>query len=276
MSRRPDAVPPGEPSSQRAGRPPDRWSSGHRAPRSRRTEPGSPLDALLDTGPGFGHALRGYDRAEVDNFVVWAESELLAARRENDDLVTRYAECAAEREISRRLLARSPSGQELTLVSERIGRMLRMAADEATELTAAATEEADRIVADARADADARLRKAHEIKELAVASGDHLLEEARRLREDAAAELAAARVQAQAELDRARTEAEQLTHAADRERRARETELRAELDELHRQQAVARETLRRLTEQIDEALHALAGAPQAPVELVIVGNVARG
>jgi cell division septum initiation protein DivIVA len=244
-------------------------------PRHRRS-PGSALDALLDTGPGFATGIRGYDRMQVDNYVAWAEGELVAARRETEDLLTRYGRCSAELEISRRLLAQSPEGQDMTLVSERIGSMLRLAADEAAALTAAGAAEADAIVAEARIDADARLRKAQEIKQLAVTTSDRLREDAERMRAEAAAEL-----------QRARIEAEQMTRVLEREHRDREVAsaraaadqvaaLRAEVEDLQGQRSRARESLRHLTSQLDEALDALAGTPQPPVELVVVGNVARG
>src|SRR5215218_10371596 len=167
------------------------------------------LDALLTTAPVFRSSVRGYDRLQVDNYVSWAESELRAARRETDDLVERYGRACAELEISRRLLARSPGGQEMSVLSERMGRMLRMAADEAAALTAAGQEEADQVLADARTEADARLRKAHEIKQLAVEASDRMREDARLLRAEAAAELEKARVHAtevarEAEAERAR------------------------------------------------------------------------
>jgi cell division septum initiation protein DivIVA len=235
-----------------------------------------PLDALLDTGPGFPTALRGYDRLEVDNYVAWAEGELRAARRETEDLLTRYGRCSAELEISRRLLARSPQGQDLTAVSERIGTMLRLAADEAAELTAAGAAEADTILAEARLDADARLRKAQQIKQLALADSDRLREDAERVRAEAAAELQRAREQAAAELERARSEAAAREEAAARAAALQVAELRAEIEDLQRQRARARESLRRLTTQLDEAIGALSGATQGPVELVVVGNVARG
>jgi cell division septum initiation protein DivIVA len=252
-----------------------------------RRSAGSALDALLDTGPGFSTGIRGYDRVQVDNYVAWAEGELVAARRETEDLLTRYGRCAAELEISRRLLAQSPEGQDMTLVSERIGTMLRLAADEAAALTAAGAVEADAIVAEARIDADARLRKAQEIKQLAVATSDRLREDAARMRAEAAAELQRARAQATAERERARIEAEQLTRLLEREHREREAAtaraaadqvagLRAEVEDLQRQRARARDSLRHLTSQLDEALDALAGSPQPPVELVVVGNIARG
>ena len=282
MFRRADLDPAGSTGPEPAG-------TGRGLPREplhRRSAP-SAMDALLDTGPGFATGIRGYDRLQVDNYVAWAEGELLAARRETEDLLTRYGRCSAELEISRRLLAQSPEGQDLTLVSERIGTMLRLAADEAAELTAAGAAEADALLAEARLDADARLRKAQQIKQLAVAASDRLREDAERVRAEAAAELQRARAQAAAELERARTESEQMTRQLEREHREREAAtaraaaqqvaaLRAEIEDLQRQRARARESLRHLTTQLDEALDALAGPPQQPVELVVVGNVARG
>src|SRR3954470_3134773 len=76
------------------------------------------FDALLTTAPVFRTSVRGYDRLQVDNYVSWAEAELRTARRETDDLVDRYGRACAELEISRRLLARSPEGQEMTVLSE--------------------------------------------------------------------------------------------------------------------------------------------------------------
>jgi cell division septum initiation protein DivIVA len=255
MSRRSDE-PPRHAARAAAGARADRRSGRPVPPPARRRGPGGQIDALLDTGPGFRRALRGYDRDEVDHYVAWVDAELYAARRATDDLMARYGSCSAELEISHRLLAQSPYGQQLTLVSERVGAILQMAADEAAELTAAAEADAGRIAAEARADADARLRKAHEIKQLAMAAGDRFREEARRLRDEAAAELESARTAS-----------------------ARIADLQAEVEDLQRQRAAARESLRRLTEQIDRALQALAGTPQgvpqAPVELVIVGNIAR-
>jgi colicin import membrane protein len=256
------------------------------------------LDAMLTTAPVFRTSVRGYDRLQVDNYVSWAEGELRAARRETDDLVDRYGRACAELEISRRLLARSPGGQEMTVISERMGRMLRMAADEAAALTASAQEEADSILADARTESDARLRKAHEIKQLAVEAGDRMREEARLLRAEATAELDRARARAaevlrEAEEERSRLaeeaaqERRQLAEQAAQERSRAEAELakwltdtrasarreqeetaaaaeaamaeaRGELEELHRRRDRACESLLRLNEQIGVALDTVA------------------
>src|SRR4051812_40871599 len=245
------------------------------------------LYALLTTAPVFRTAVRGYDRLQVDNYVSWAESEVRAARRETDDLVERYGRACAELEISRRLLARSPEGQEMTAISERMGRMLRMAADEAAALTAAGQTEAEQILADARTEADARLRKAHEIKQLAVEASDRMREEARLLRAEATAELDRARAQAaqilrdaaeereklavQAAEGRSRAEAELAQWLHDPRAAARGeqeepaaaaeaalAEMRGELEDLHRRRDRACESLLRLNEQIGVALETVA------------------
>jgi colicin import membrane protein len=245
------------------------------------------LDAMLTTAPVFRTSVRGYDRLQVDNYVSWAEGELRAARRETDDLVDRYGRACAELEISRRLLARSPGGQEMTVISERMGRMLRMAADEAAALTASAQEEADSILADARTESDARLRKAHEIKQLAVEAGDRMREEARLLRAEATAELDRARARAAELLREAEVERGRLAEEAAQERSKAEAELakwltdtratarreqeetaaaaeaamaevRGELEELQRRRDRACESLLRLNEQIGVALETVA------------------
>ena len=221
------------------------------------------LDGLLGTAPCFRTAVRGYDRIQVDNYVAWAEVEIATARREADDLMVRYGQCSAELEISRRLLARSPEGQELTFVSERVGRMLRMAADEAAEITAGAETEADQIVSEARADADARLRKAHEIKELAAAASDRMRAEAQAELERAREQAAHYRRDAMAQL---RREQEVAAAAA----AAQVAVLQEEVMELRRRREQARESLRRLTDQIGEAIDALAGTrPADPVNFVV-------
>ncbi|MGY1616223.1 hypothetical protein ACI797_05705 [Geodermatophilus sp. SYSU D00691] len=246
------------------------------------------LNALLTTAPVFRSSVRGYDRLQVDNYVAWAEAELRAARRETDDLVERYGRASAELEISRRLLARSPEGQEMSAISERMGRMLQMAADEGAEITASAQEEAEQILTEARIEADARLRKAHEIKQMAVEAGDRMREEARLVRAEATATLERARAEAaqilrdaeeerdrlarEAQESRSRAEAELAKWLADTRAAARReqeeaaaaaeamvAEARGEVEELDRRRARATESLLRLNEQIGVALETVAG-----------------
>jgi cell division septum initiation protein DivIVA len=145
------------------------------------------LDEFLDHRPVFRVRMQGYDRLEVDNYTAWVESELATARREAEHLLSRFGECSAELEISRRLLADAPPGREAFPVSQRVRDMLRLAEDEAAALVAAGEKEAEHLLAEARTEADARLRKAHEIKEMAVDAADQILDQARRERAGAAA-----------------------------------------------------------------------------------------
>jgi cell division septum initiation protein DivIVA len=223
------------------------------------------LDAMLSTRPCFRGALRGYDRLQVDNYVAWAESELLTVRRQNDHLLGRYGAAQAEVEISRRLLSQSPRGRELSSASDRVGEMLRLAADEASSMTAAGADEAERILAEARLEADARLRKAQEIKRLAMTAS----EQARRERAEAAGLLERARRQAEELLSHAASERDQLTSEA-ADARARLAAVQEEVDDLRRQRDEARQLLRRLTDQIGQALEAVSAA--VPEERIIFDN----
>ena len=79
----------------------------------------------------------------------------------------------------------APKGQALPPSAGECRREHALASDEAAALTEAGAEEAERLLAEARTEADARLRKAHEIKELAVVAADELQDQARRLRAEA-------------------------------------------------------------------------------------------
>jgi cell division septum initiation protein DivIVA len=230
------------------------------------------LDELMDHRPVFRVRMQGYDRLEVDNYTAWVEGELVAVRREVDHLLRRFGECSAELEISRRLLAEAPPGREAFPVSQRVRELLRLAEDEAAAITEAGAHEAERVIAEARTEADARLRKAHEIKEMAVGTADELLEQARRDRAIAAASIERARTAAAEILKQAAAEREQhAAHAAaERERAvaAATAELAAvqnEVDELRRQRDDVRQTLRGLTDRLGEALEAVAA--MAPEDL---------
>jgi cell division septum initiation protein DivIVA len=225
------------------------------------------LDSLLSNAPSFRTRVGGYDRLQVDNYVAWAESELATGRRQIDHLLAQYGSCSAELEISRRLLARTPKGIDLSAVSDRVHEILRLASDEATALIEAAREEADSLLADARLEADARLRKAHEIKGLAAETADGMLDQARRERAEAATVLERARVET-AELVRNAT-AERDRLAAEAAEAHRElSAVQAELDDLRRERDDARTSLRRLTDRIAEALSVVTGESADPYLVV--------
>jgi cell division septum initiation protein DivIVA len=196
------------------------------------------LDHLLDRQPCFGYRRRGYDRAQVDGYVAWAESELEAARRQCDYLLERYGAAAGELDVARRRPAPSMIGP----VSERLGEMLRLASEEAEAIAAAGVEEAQRIVTEARQEGEARLAKVAEILE-------------------------AAAVRARTIHDGARDEADLLLRRAAAERAAAHAEaagrlsaVQAEVDDLRQQRDEARESLHRLTAQIGLALQGVGPA----------------
>lgn len=240
------------------------------------------LDGLLDTRPVFRTRVNGYDRLQVDNYVTWAEEELAAARRAGDHLLARFAVCAAELAEFRRqppvpapAPTAPPGNPDLAAVSERVREILRLASAEAADIIEAATEEADGIVAEARVEAEARLQKTELMREAAVAMVEQMRERVVRERAESVAALERARKEAD-ELLRAAAEerdrlaaeaAERLAQDADRARQDRDSAaavaagrllaVQDEVDDLRRQRDEARESLRRLTDQIGEALHAV-------------------
>jgi cell division septum initiation protein DivIVA len=241
------------------------------------------LDGLLDTRPVFRSRVNGYDRLQVDNYVTWAEEELAAARRAGDHLLARFAVCAAELAEFRRQPPTSapasvptPANPDLATVSERVREILRLASDEAADIIEAATEEADGIVAEARVEAEARLQKTELMREAAVAMVEQMRERVVRERAESVSVLEQARQeadqllrQAAAERDRLAAEAAaRLAADADRARQDRDSAaavaagrllaVQDEVDDLRRQRDEARESLRRLTDQIGEALHAVS------------------
>jgi colicin import membrane protein len=241
------------------------------------------LDTLLDR-PLFRPSIRGYDRLQVDNYVSWAESEILAGRRENDDLLSRYGVCSAELEIARRLLACSPAGREQLRTSDRVGEILRLAADEAAQLSEAGATEGDRLRAEARAEADLVLRRAAQVKDAAVTESRRMDEETRQIRGEAAAVLQAARaeaadIRAEALAERDRVASEALAERdrvasealAERDRlavraeaevsaacAARVAAARVEIEDLLGRREQARLALHRLTGQLGDALGTLS------------------
>lgn len=245
--------------------------------------PGCPggLDGLLDTRPVFRTRVNGYDRLQVDNYVTWAEEELAATRRAGDHLLARFAVCAAELAEFRRRPAPAPApvptpaNPDLAVVSERVREILRLASDEAADMIQAATEEADGLVAETRVEAEARLQKTELMREAAVAMVEQMRERVVRERAESVAVLERARQEADEllrvaadERDRLAAEAaERLADDADRARNDRDSAaamaagrllaVQDEVDELRRQRDEARESLRRLTDQIGEALHAV-------------------
>jgi hypothetical protein len=247
---RPTPLPPGEADHEAVPESLDAADPGV-PPAVRRPDLDGDLAELLDRRPVFRRRPSGYDRAQVDNYVAWAEAELDAARRQSDYLLSRYGACVAQLELARRAPRPSVTGP----VSARLGEMLRLAAEEAEVITVAGVDEAERIVAGARVEAEARLRKVAGIREAAIAAGEELRARARRdaaqLLDSAAAARDAAATEAAAEL----------------------CAVRAEVEDLRRQRDDARRSLERLTAQIGQALQAaVPGDPGDPGELAVLAE----
>lgn len=243
------------------------------------------LGGLLDTRPLFETRLHGYDRRQVDGYVQEAEEELLAARRAGDQLRARLAQRTAELAELRGRPAPASGNPDLTAVSERVREILRLASDEAAAMVQAATEEADQIVADARTEAEARLAKTALMRDAATAMVEQLHERAAGQRAEAARLLEQARREADELLRAAAAERDRLAAEAvqQREREAqlarqerdsaaavaagRLLAVRDEVEDLRRQRDEARAALRRLADQVGEAL--VAAGADAPDERIV-------
>ena len=221
------------------------------------------LDEMLGPRPVFRTQLHGYDRLQVDNYAAWAESELATTRREVDELLSRYGTAAAELEISRRQLAEASRARVVFPVSGRIEEMLRLAADAAAAITEAGAQEAERLVAEARTEADARLRKAHEIKEMAGRERVEAAADRERARTDAEEILRAA----VGERERLDEEAAEKRRRADRAANAQLLAVQEQVDALRRQVDEARQSLRGLADRVGQALEAVVGTlPEGPAQ----------
>jgi len=245
---------------------------------------------VLEFLPVFRGALHGYDRSQVDSYVVWAERELQAARRSADEMAARFGGCSAQLDRAREELRRSPAGREAHAVSERVGQILELATEEAAALREAGAAEGDGLVAAAREYAAAMLRHAREVEDAATAEQQaaaatraqaaELLTAARAEAEELRAaalreqgRLAVEATQARARLDR--EAAERRAEAEEKARRQQEQEAmaaaeavaaaRREIEDLHRQRDRAADSLRQLTVRIGEALQTLAAG--LPVEV---------
>jgi cell division septum initiation protein DivIVA len=229
--------------------------------RWRRPNLSGDLDQVLSEAPCFRRALTGYDCMQVDNYVSWAETELVLAGRELDDLARRLGRCSADLQQAERHLATSPAGWELGRVSERVGEILRLAADEAADLVEAGIAEADRIRAQAEEGAAVALRQAQEVRAVAALESDRLREVANEARLEAARALEQARAEAaalvrQAEEERVRVEAESA-QAHDQATQELAT-AHVELALAHGRHMQTERVVERLTRELDSTLTALS------------------
>ncbi|WP_328617969.1 M protein [Amycolatopsis sp. NBC_00355] len=143
------------------------------------------------TQPGFDQAWRGFHRAQVVEYVEWAEAEIRRLTDERDAAARRAAAFADEnRELRVKIDRISRTPIEPDALQERSRRMIELTREEATEITGRARETAERIRREAELEAVRLTEKEHEV--LALAEADR---------------------------ERQRTEHEELLRAAEQRRR---------------------------------------------------------
>ncbi len=178
------------------------------------------------TQPGFDLAWRGFHRAQVAEYVEWAEAEIHRLTAERDAARRRGATLAEEnRELRVKIDRISMTPIPADALQERSRRMIELTREEAAEITAQATETAARIRRDAEAEAV------------------RLTEKERRLV-----------AEAEAEAERQRVEHEEFVRAAEQRRRELDeaaAHRRAELEEDHKRAMTVRraDAMRELAEQ---------------------------
>jgi colicin import membrane protein len=239
--------------------------------RRRRPNLSGDLDQMLSEAPCFRRGLTGYDRVQVDNYVSWVETELMLAGRELEDLTRRLGRCSADLHLAEKHLATSPAGWELGRVSERVGEILGLAADEAADLVEAGIAEAERVRMQAEEGAAAALRQAQEVRALAAVESDRLREVAHEARLEAVAALEQARVEAaglvrEAEEQRARIE-DEAAQVHDRATQELAT-AHVELAVAHGRYVQTERAIERLTHELDSTLTTLTDP--APNLLAVV------
>jgi cell division septum initiation protein DivIVA len=228
---------------------------------------------MTDEGalPEFAVAMRGYDRLQVDDYIVrqaaWlseARSRMEAAERElaaaRDQTVQLQEKLSA---LEERQLATTP--RSLEELGERVTRILQTAWDAAEELRQDAQKEAAEILEGAKdrlayleEEAERRHRLAEEELESATAKG----------REQAAREAAAVVEKARQERDdilaEARAEADRITRDGQRQRQ----ELREEVGTLSEQREAALQDLLRLRSSLEALLSPPAATDEATEEVI--------
>jgi DivIVA domain-containing protein len=105
--------------------------------------------------PEFTQAFRGYDRAQVDEYVVWIRDQVVQSEARAGRAETALAQC-------RRELASSPTTAG---ISERLTAMLQLATEEAADIRTRAQTDSDATVADAFARAERTVDEANRLRD---------------------------------------------------------------------------------------------------------------
>jgi cell division septum initiation protein DivIVA len=105
--------------------------------------------------PEFTQAFRGYDRTQVDAYVVWMRDQVVQSEARAGRAETALAQC-------RRELASSPTTAG---ISERLTAMLQLATEEAADIRTRAQTDSDATVADAFARAERTVDEANRLRD---------------------------------------------------------------------------------------------------------------
>ncbi|WP_329043995.1 M protein [Amycolatopsis sp. NBC_01488] len=196
---------------------------------------------VAQTQPGFDLAWRGFHRAQVAEYVAWAEAEIRRLTAERDSARQRVSVIAEDnRELRLKIDRISRTPIEPDALQERSRRMIELTREEAAEITAQARETADRIRREAEQEAV------------------RLTEKERRLV-----------AEAEAERERQRAEHEEFVRAAEQRRR--------ELDEAaaHRRARLEEDHTRAMTVRRADAMRELAegeAAARAKAEQLVAAG----
>ncbi len=178
------------------------------------SESGNGLSLFDETASAAGNfptALRGYDRAAVDEYVRALESRVQSSNHEHAAMEQQVSELRAQTTQLQRELDTRPTGEiDYSSLGGRASNILRLAEEESRELMEKAT-------ADAKAVRDAANREADEVRSNAQTEHAEIkssgTEEIAKLREQGLADV-------RAQVERARAESGSLVDAARREAEA--------------------------------------------------------
>lgn len=105
--------------------------------------------------PEFAHALRGYDRQQVDEYVTWMRNHALQTEDRAGRAETALAQC-------RRELASSPTTAG---ISERLAAMLQLATEEAADIRARAQADSEATINEAASRAAQTVDEANQLRD---------------------------------------------------------------------------------------------------------------
>jgi cell division septum initiation protein DivIVA len=194
------------------------------------------FDETASAVGNFPFALRGYDRAAVDDYVRTLEGRVVRSNQQIADLQRQLNDLHDQLGRTSKELEERPSGEiDYASLGARASSILRMAEEQARELLDKASADANKLREDGQRDADRLRQQAGADSEHVRVSGRAELEQLRaRAESDVAAEVERARTEASAIRAAAEREAEALRRKAAQEADAVRTAGDLEADERKR------------------------------------------